>query len=82
MASVVEEQVYTFDEVFALAKFDWKEAAAVDYNDDGFDARRVKVAGLGFDSPEESFRVSVDSKAVEIAVDGEVVATLNVVKKA
>jgi hypothetical protein len=69
-------QVYTVGEVLAEADFDLASEAAVDYNDTGYDVRRVKVGGLGFDSVEDSFRVAGDK--VEVSLDGEVVKTLEV----
>jgi hypothetical protein len=69
-------QIYSIEEVLDEAGFDLAKEAAVDYNDDGVDMRRVKVGGLGFDSTEDTFRVVGDS--LEITLDGEVVATLEV----
>jgi len=78
MAEVKKGQTLTFSEALDLAGVDLNEVAAVDYNDDGVDMRRVKVGGLGFDDPSNSFMVAAGGEPVEVTVDGEVVATLDV----
>ncbi len=78
MAEVKRGQMLTFSEALSLAGVDLNEVAAVDYNDDGVDMRRVKVGGLGFDDPSQTLRVASGAESVEVTVDGEVVATLDI----
>lgn len=81
MAELDRERLYTFSEALQLAEVDLNEVAAVDYNPDGVDLRRVKVGGLGFDTPDATFHVG-HAESVEVTVDGEVVATLEVAPEA
>ncbi len=80
MAELVAPGSYTVEEVFALVDFDVTVAAAVDYNDRGWDARRVTVGGLSFDDLDRRIKVQPGADPVEIEVDGVTVATLDVVE--
>lgn len=42
------------------------------------DRRRIKVGGLGFDSPDQTFRVPETTAKLEITLDSEVVKTVNI----
>jgi len=71
--------IYTVEEVLALAEFDISTEAAVDYNDRGWDPRRVNVGGLTFDELGDTIRVPETATDVEINLDNVTVATLTVV---
>ena len=79
MAEVNAGQLYTVEELLNLADYDARAEAAVDYNDSGYDLRRVQVGGLPFNDFDESVRIPEEgADKVEITLDGEVVATLDV----
>ena len=69
---------YTVEELLRKAKVDHEELAKVDYNDRGWDANRIRVGGLRFDELDDIVSVPEGAEKLEISVDGEVVATLNV----
>jgi hypothetical protein len=77
MASI-KAGTYTVDELLSAANFDLSEKAAVDYNPEGVDYRRVKIGGLSFDSTDDVIRVPVTADTVDITVDGSVDTTLKV----
>jgi hypothetical protein len=80
MASIAPG-IYTFNEVFGLADFDFATEALTSTEDNEYvDHRRVQVGGLSFDDPDQIFRVPESADEVEITLDGAAVATLTVDK--
>ncbi len=75
----IKPGLYSVGELLDAAGVDAQAEAAVDYNESGYDLRRVQVGGLPFDDFDQQVRVPEGSDAVEVTVDQEVVATLNVV---
>jgi len=69
---------YTVGELLRQADVDHEEAAAVDYNSRGWDANRLRIGGLRFDELDDVVSVPEGAETVEISVDGEVVASLDV----
>jgi hypothetical protein len=79
MAEVNAGQIYTVQELLDLAEYDAKAEAAVDYNESGYDLRRVQVGGLPFNDLDEKIRIPEEgADDLEITLDGESVATLTV----
>lgn len=77
----VKPGLYTVQDLLDLADFDAQKEAAADYNESGYDLRRVQVGGLPFHSFDEAIRVPDSAETVEITLDSEVVATLDVVSE-
>ena len=72
---------YTVQELLDLVGFDAKTEAEVDYNESGYDLRRVQVGGLPFNDFDHVIEVPETADKVEVTLDSEVVATLNVVSE-
>ncbi len=70
---------YTVQDLLDLADFDAKSEAAVDYNDSGYDLRRVQVGGLPLSGFDQVIEVPESATEVEVTLDQGVVATLSVV---
>lgn len=71
--------IHSVRDLFAQSGFDFEGQAAADYNDGAPDFRRVKVGGLGFDDLDREVRVQPTADSVEITLDGQKVAELEVV---
>jgi hypothetical protein len=69
---------YTVQDLLDAADFDVKTEAAVDYNESGYDLRRVQVGGLPFNDLEQVIEVPESATEVEVTLDQGVVATLQV----
>ena len=69
---------YTVGELLRRAGVDHADVAAVDYNDRGWDANRLRIGGLRFDELEDVVSVPEGAEVVEITVDGEVVGSIKV----
>lgn len=69
---------YTVGELLRRADVDHEELAAVDYNDRGWDANRIRIGGLRFDELDDVVSVPEGAEVVEITVDGEVVGSIKV----
>ena len=54
------------------------EAAAVDYNADGWDRRLIRIGGLRFDDLDAMVEVPEGADKVEITVDGKVEGSIDV----
>lgn len=77
MASI-KPGLYTIKELVDLADFDMYAEAAADYNDSGYDLRRVSIGGLPIGSEDDAIRVPEGADPVEIRLDQEVVYTFEV----
>lgn len=69
---------YTVGELLQRAGVNHEEVASVDYNNRGWDANRLRIGGLRFDELDDVVAVPEGAETVEISVDGEVVASLDV----
>lgn len=74
----VKPGLYTIKDLLDLVDFDVYSEAAVDYNESGYDLRRVQVGGLPFNDLDEQIRVPEGASTVEITLDSSVVAALDV----
>lgn len=70
MASLEPGQ-YTVQELLDAVGVNAQEAAKVDYNEDGWDRRLIRVGGLRFDSLDDVVEVPEGAESLEITVDGE-----------
>jgi hypothetical protein len=79
MADSLEPGTYTIQQLLDHFDFDVDRKAAVSYESSGdhVDYRRVKIGGLGFDSPEDKLMV-VSGSSLELTLDGEVVNSVDV----
>ena len=77
MASIEPGQ-YKVSELLAAAGFDLAEEAAVDYNDLGYDPRRVRVGGLPVGSADDEVFVPATADEVLIELDGKEASRLDV----
>jgi len=78
MAPNISPGNYSIRELLDAAGFDFMNEAAVDYNADGWDRRRIRVGGLSFDDLDERIIVPESADSVSISVDGEESANLSI----
>ncbi len=76
--AAIEPGQYSVRDLLSKAGVVPHEAAAVDYNADGWDRRLIRVGGLRFDDLDDVVEVPEGAEKVEIEVDGEAQASLDV----
>jgi len=76
--AALEPGKYTVKELLDRAGVVPHEVAAVDYNADGWDRRKIRVGGLPFDDLDDVVEIPEGATDLEITVDGEAKGTLEV----
>lgn len=76
--ATVQPGTYTVEDLLSRAGFNFAREAAADYLDGQPDYRRVTVGGLPFASLDDKINVIYNADDLEIALDGQVVDTIQV----